>query len=63
MINIGIDVHKKMCVVTIKGNTPKIMEQAEFLNTRGGITTFAKRIKGRYMGKTIRAVCESTGNY
>ena len=63
MINIGMDVHKKTCVVTVKGNTPKILEQTEFLNTRGGITTFAKRVKRKYKGQAIKAVCESTGNY
>ena len=27
LINIGIDVHKKMCVATIKGNGKDIIEQ------------------------------------
>ncbi len=30
MINIGIDVHKKTCVATIKGRAAKTLEQTEF---------------------------------
>ncbi len=35
MINIGIDVHKKSCVVTVKDDTARILEQTEFSNTAG----------------------------
>ena len=63
MINIGIDAHKKVCVTTIKGDTPEILEQAEFRNRRDAVSSFAERVKRRYGGHTIKAVCESTANY
>ena len=63
MINIGIDVHKKMCVTTVKDDTSKILEQSEFRNTPDSIRRFAKAVKRKYEGHDIKAVCESTGNY
>ena len=61
MINIGIDVHKKICYVTIKGDTGEVLGQTVFNNTLQGIRNFAGVIKGRY--GSARAVCESTANY
>ena len=61
MINIGIDVHKKKCHATIKGDTREILEQTVFNNTLQGIRNFAGVVKDRYGG--ARAVCESTANY
>lgn len=61
LIHIGIDVHKKICVATLKGTTRQILEQTTFENTAQNITKFANDIKQRY--KKPRAVCESTGNY
>ena len=58
MINIGIDVHKKKCHATIKGDTGEILEQTVFNNTLQGIRNFAGVVKDRYGG--ARAVCEST---
>ena len=58
MINIGIDVHKKKCHATIKGDTVEILEQTVFNNTLQGIRNFAGVVKDRYGG--ARAVCEST---
>ena len=63
MINIGIDVHKKTCIVTVKDQTAKVLEQTEFSNTSYGIKKFAVQIKKRYTRRKIRAVCEATGNY
>lgn len=63
MINIGIDVHKKTCMATVKGAAPEILEQSEFSNDPGGIASFAGRVKRKYRGQDIRAVCESTANY
>ncbi len=62
MINIGIDVHKKMCVATIKGNGKDIIEQTEFKNSKKDIEAFAAHVKKTH-GKNARAVCEATGNY
>ena len=61
MINIGIDVHKKKCIATIKDDSRQILEQTSFDNTVEQITRFANSIKQRY--NTARAVCESTANY
>ena len=59
---IGIDVHKKKCVSTIKEKTSKILWQTEFDNNVPGITGFIKMIrKEGYVPAT--AVCESTANY
>ena len=59
---IGIDVHKKKCVSTIKDKTNKILGQTEFDNNIQGITGFIKMIrKEGYTPAT--AVCESTTNY
>ncbi|HXG74109.1 MAG TPA: IS110 family transposase [Candidatus Nitrosotenuis sp.] len=61
MINIGIDVHKRKCVATLKGATKQILEQTSFDNTTEQITKFANDVQQRY--DSIRAVCESTANY
>ncbi len=59
---VGIDVHKKKCVTTIKGSTKDILKQTEFDNNVRGITGFIKMIhKEGYVPAT--AVCESTANY
>lgn len=63
IISIGIDVHKKKCVATIKRNdSARILEQLTFYNNTEGINDFIKHIKERYHD-TARAVCESTANY
>ena len=57
MINIGIDVHKKKCVATIKRrDSSRILEQLTFYNNTAGIDDFIKHVKD-----TVRAVCESVG--
>ena len=53
MISMGIDVHKKNCVATIKKDTRKKLEQSSFENTTHGIMGFIKHIKKTY-GKTYR---------
>ena len=64
MINIGIDVHKIACVVTIKNGRGRTLEQTSFDNNAGGISSFIRHVKARYARKgRIRAVCESTANY
>ncbi len=62
MISIGIDVHKKNCVATIKKDTRKKLEQSSFENITHGMMGFIKHIKKTY-GKDIQAACESTANY
>ena len=62
MINIWIDVHKRTCVVTVKGDTPEILEQAEFRSNPGGISSLAERVKRRYGGHAIKAVCYTAGH-
>ena len=61
MINIGIDVHKRKCVATIKEQSRQILLRASFDNNSHGITEFIDSIKQRY--GNARAVCESTANY
>lgn len=64
MINVGIDIHKIKCIVTIKdGKSRKELEQTEYDNTVAGVNKFIKYIKTKYKNQTIRAVCESTANY
>ena len=62
MIYIGIDVHKKMCVVTIKRSTKETLKTTEFPNTKDGILGFINDIQDEYK-EECRVVCESTGNY
>ncbi len=62
MISIGIDVHKKKCVATIKRESREKLEQTSFDNTTNGIMGFIKHVKKTY-GNDIQAVCESTANY
>ena len=62
MLNIGIGVHKKRCVVAIKGKSSELLEQTDFENTAKGISGFIRHVKDRY-GGPMRAACESTGNY
>ena len=62
MLNIGIDVHKKMCIVSIKGKSRKMLEQTEYENTTEVISGFVQHVKDRYDGPML-AACESTDNY
>ena len=62
MYYIGIDVHSKKCMTTIKGRTKDILKQTEFDNDIQGINGFIRMIRQEgYVPAT--AVCESTGNY
>ena len=62
MYYIGIDVHSKKCMTTIKGRTKDILKQTEFDNNVQGINGFIRMIRQEgYVPAT--AVCESTGNY
>lgn len=61
MINIGIDVHKKKCVATLKDSSRTILQQVTFDNDSDGIAGFVDSVKQRH--DTARAVCESTANY
>ena len=62
MYYIGIDVHSKKCMTTIKGRTKDILKQTEFDNDVQGIDGFIRMIRQEgYVSAT--AVCESTGNY
>jgi transposase len=61
IINIGIDVHKKRCVATLKDSSRQILQQITFDNDADGITEFIDSIK--QIHDTARAVCESTANY
>ncbi|MEM3065400.1 MAG: transposase [Candidatus Nitrosotenuis sp.] len=61
IINIGIDVHKRKCVATLKDSSRQILQQVTFDNDSDGITEFIDSIKQRH--DDARAVCESTANY
>ena len=61
LVNIGIDVHKRTCVATIKGRSRKVLRQAAFENNKA-VTAFIEEVRDRY-GDDARAVCESTANY
>lgn len=63
MIHMGIDVHKKNCVVTVKGDSKDILEQTKFERTYNGLSSFLNSIKLNYPDEQYRAVLESTGNY
>ena len=61
MYYVGIDVHMKKCVTTIKGKDRTILKQTSFNNDTNGISAFAVAVRNRYW--PAKAVCESTGNY
>jgi transposase len=63
-ICIGIDVHKKKCVATLKkDNSRKILEQTSFDNTKEGIAEFIDHVRQLRGGKgEVKAVCEATSN-
>ena len=64
MIYIGVDVHKKMCVATVKDEDNKMLLQKDFINSRKGIGGFIEDVKGKFDKRgPITAVCEATGNY
>jgi hypothetical protein len=44
-ICIGIDVHKKKCVATLKRDSREIVEQTSFYNNSHGIKGFIEHIK------------------
>jgi transposase len=62
-IRIGIDVHKKKCVATLKSDSKEILEQTSFYNNSKGINKFIKLITKGYGEENVLAVCESPGNY
>ena len=51
MINVGIDVHKRRCVVAIKDDSGKLLERATFENNAAETAGFAEDIKKRYAGR------------
>lgn len=61
MYYIGIDVHMKKCMATIKGKERSILKQTSFNNDTNGISAFAVTVRNQYW--PAKAVCESTGNY
>ena len=64
MIYVGVDVHKKMCVATVKDENNKMLLQKDFINSRKGIEGFINEIKDRFGNQgPITAICEATGNY
>ncbi len=63
MIHIGIDVHKKNCVVTLKGDSKDILGQTKFERTNEGLSSFLSSIKENYSDEQYNAVLESTANY
>lgn len=58
---IGIDVHLKFCVATIKGKGRRVIRRVRFNNDIQAINEFIGTVKGSYW--PAKAVCESTGNY
>ena len=62
MYYIGIDVHRKKCVTTIKGDTKQVLKRTSFDNDITGINGFVGMLRSDgYLPAT--AACESTGNY
>ena len=62
MYYIGIDVHRKKCVTTIKGGTKQVLKRTSFDNDITGINGFIGMLRSDgYLPAT--AACESTGNY
>lgn len=41
MIYIEVDVHKKVCEVTVKDGNNKMLLQKDFINSRNGIESYA----------------------
>ncbi len=58
---VGVDVHLKKCVATIKGKGRSVMYQMSFANNTKGISDFTQMVSKNYW--PAKAVCESTGNY
>ncbi len=58
---IGIDVHLKKCVATIKGKDRSIIYQTSFENNTKEISDFTQMVSKKYW--PANAVCESTENY
>ena len=59
---IGIDVHKKTCVATIKGRAKKALLQTAFDNDAAGIKRFIETLR-RSGYLPAKAIFESTANY
>ena len=59
--DIGIDVHLKKCVATVKGKGRSIIYQTSFKNNIKGTSDFTQMVSMNYW--PAKAVCESTGNY
>ena len=62
MYYIGIDVHRKKCVTTIKGDTKQVLKRTSFDNDITGINGFVGMLRS-YGYLPATAACESTGNY
>jgi hypothetical protein len=68
LINIGIDVHRRKCVATLKDSLlqiilqiiQQIIQQITFDNNSAGMIKFVNNLKSRY--GDARVVCESTTN-
>jgi len=63
MLNIGIDVHKRRCYATVKGEFRGILMQERFDRTYAGIRRFIDSVRSQYPNQQMRAVVESTANY
>lgn len=59
----GIDVGKKICVATVKGDSRMVLMEEKFQRTSLGIRSFAERVIQEYPGCDYRAIVESTANY
>jgi transposase len=62
-ISIGIDVGKRSCVATVKGESKLVLLEDKFQRTTLGITSFTERVKREYPDREYKALVESTGNY
>ena len=61
---VGIDVHKRKCVATIKsGSSKKVLARKDFANNTQETQGFIRWLRHRYGKQSIKAVCESTANY
>lgn len=62
-INMGIDVGKKICIATVKGDSKLVLVEDRFQRTTSEIRSFAERVMKEYPDHEYRAVVESTANY
>lgn len=61
-INIGIDIGKRSCVATVKGESRLVLMEEKFPRTTLGIIGFTEQVMREYPAREYKALVESTGN-